>query len=645
MGERKIFVLALRELWVHVGLSVRSYAQQEAINPGSLSRYLNGGVLPAEEFVLDLVDAAQRKTGLNFVEDTRRLRELLRAAQEAQPSNWGATKRWKAMEHKQRARADLAEADAAATAEEVLRLRRLLEDRSAVGDDELAVAREKLRSAEFRIVALEQECASLRASLDGGPRRPEKSSSWTFYASSLAARDWSTEAITTVDSNTDQVMSQLADPAAPEVVSRRGTVVQYPGSGKTANVVGLIAKSIDVGYRLVIVLTGNLNVVRRQAQRQIDEGLPRGQTVPNIYRLTTQDSDYRLLAQNLSALEFEKHYPDLALNAPENLRDSSVRLVVVKKNRMVLRKLLNDLHATRTPLDEIPALIVDIDTDVHQPGSIVPAITTRLLQALPRAQYVSYVSSPLFVDDQKYDFLVSSPRPSGYLGARELFDISGERAHVRRVDAGDIGLCEAVDMFVLTAALKVYRDPDSLRRHTMVVATGPRIEEQRTMRERLDALWRIGGFEGDAGRERLRMLLDNDVRPVSGLPLPDSFDELRPCLSEALKRIGGYPVATDTAAGEDRMWQIAVQSRATQEFTGDGLTVLYLDASVFTASMPRLLELWFGHRTGYEDLVRLYIPSRLGSRDAYEVLSEFWRSDDELRTELPSLIEIEPEPD
>ncbi|HYQ68090.1 hypothetical protein [Actinophytocola sp.] len=60
----------MREFWLllaHTGASVRSYARQQAIDPASVSRYLNGAVLPADEFVIDLIDAVRRATGQDLV--------------------------------------------------------------------------------------------------------------------------------------------------------------------------------------------------------------------------------------------------------------------------------------------------------------------------------------------------------------------------------------------------------------------------------------------------------------------------------------------------------------------------------------------------------------------------------------------------
>src|SRR5690606_30576208 len=127
----------------------------------------------------------------------------------------------------------------------------------------------------------------------------------------------------------------------------KGLVVGYVQSGKTANFTGVIAKGIDAGYRLVIVLTGTIELLRAQTQRRLDmelvgqENLLQGLDpedpkflkefdysndtdwvegnfiehgpaldqpgVPRVRRVTTRGSDYRRLPQGLSRLRFDLH--------------------------------------------------------------------------------------------------------------------------------------------------------------------------------------------------------------------------------------------------------------------------------------------------------------------------------------------------
>ena len=43
-------------------------------------------------------------------------------------------------------------------------------------------------------------------------------------------------------------------------------------SGKTATYAALMAKAADAGYRMIILLTGTLENVRRQTQERLDSG-------------------------------------------------------------------------------------------------------------------------------------------------------------------------------------------------------------------------------------------------------------------------------------------------------------------------------------------------------------------------------------
>ena len=146
-------------------------------------------------------------------------------------------------------------------------------------------------------------------------------------------------------------------------------------SGKTANFTDVIGKAIDAGYRLVVVLTGTIDVLRKQTQRRIDMELvgkenilrgvdpndpetaihvdyqddpdwakfvefgflPSSVNCPDIIRLTGRDFDYKSLRAGIVALEFEKVDKTRPLIAPVNLPSSSARIVVVK-NKAVLKK-------------------------------------------------------------------------------------------------------------------------------------------------------------------------------------------------------------------------------------------------------------------------------------------------------------------
>lgn len=524
---------------------------------------------------------------------------------------------------------------------------------------------------------------------------------WPMYAELLSRKGWPDHAITALDMATESVVERLSDPTRPEAYQSKGLVVGYVQSGKTANFTGVIARAMDAGYRLVIVLGGTLNLLRDQTQRRLDMELVGRENVLcgasefesdyaddpewiqrnfiefgaspsvlggfDIHRLTTRYDDYKSLLQGIVALEFEKQEPALPLYDPVNLHRASARLMVVKKNKSVLAKLVKDLNKIRTPLDQIPVLIIDdesdeasVNTSKPKPDGDRTAINekiSQLLSLLPRAQYVGYTATPyanVFVDPSDSadifpkDFIISLERPNGYMGAADFHDLdsadseeirtvadSNELAHVRDVvvtDDDDTGpLRRAMDMFVLTAAMKLYRVEvegvglDRYRHHTMLIHESNWVESHRELLGRVTQLWWKAGYSSAAGFERLRELFDTDLAPVSavraaGHAVPESFDDLQRFIGPAVMNIGGdqqpiivvngdKDIETGTADFDRRsIWKILIGGqKLSRGFTVEGLTVTYFRRRASNASALMQMGRWFGFRKGYRDLVRLYI--------------------------------------
>ncbi|MFD9573833.1 Z1 domain-containing protein [Streptomyces sp. NPDC059982] len=552
---------------------------------------------------------------------------------------------------------------------------------------------------------------------------------WPAYRRLLADKGWPADAVAALDVATDQVVERLADPTDPEVYQSKGLVVGYVQSGKTANFTGVMAKAVDAGYRLIIVLGGTLNMLRAQTQRRLDmelvgrENILRGAdaaesdyaddpawisdgfvtfgSLPStlgafdIVRMTTRNDDYKSLLQGITALEFEKREPALPLYDQQNLHRSSARLMVVKKNKTVLSKLVKDLGKIKTPLAEIPVLIIDDESDEASVNTAKPdaqrsAINeqiSKLLNMLPRAQYVGYTATPfanVFVDPSDTedifpkDFLISLPRPAGYMGARDFHDLdseieesertfgnSNEKAHVRDIvddDEDDTCLQQAMDMFVLTAAMKLYREDVGalgdgyFEHHTMLIHESVRTGVHRELHDRVLSLWRDAGYIGPRGHTRLRKLFENDVAPVSsvradGHVVPASYDELMPYVGPASMRIGGddRPIIVvngdqDLETGEadfDKrpIWKILIGGqKLARGFTVEGLTVSYFRRRAGNASTLMQMGRWFGFRKGYRDLVRLYLGRKetIGRKemDLYESFQAICLDEEAFRSEL-----------
>ncbi|MGW5515900.1 Z1 domain-containing protein [Nocardia africana] len=471
--------------------------------------------------------------------------------------------------------------------------------------------------------------------------RRDRAFYWEHYENYLRERrGWSEGSIHDLDRATNHVVERLIDPARPKPGQTKGLVVGYVQSGKTANFTGVIAKAIDAGYRLIIVMTGTTNMLREQTQRRLDmelvgrenvlrgadesdetarqrvdylddEDWAKGRFVshgvrpsevgrPDIHRMTTRDFDYRKLLQGLPALEFERRDPTKPLWDPENLYTSNARLIVVKKFSSVLNNLVKDLKTTGDRLADIPALIIDDESDQASINTTDPKTWTAenkkrtainrhistLLSMLPRAQYVGYTATPfanVFVDPHDAedifpkDYLIALERPLGYMGASDFHDMdssipdnektfanSAEKAHLRIPDERNNDkdaeeerqLQNALDSFVLAGAIKLFRleiDPEKygrpFRHHTMLVHETMRKAGHRSRADAIRDKWRTGGYLTGSALSRLRALYTEDFAPVTdalkfGDPMPDSFDELAPHISRAARRIApnGVPV-------------------------------------------------------------------------------------------------------
>ncbi len=137
----------------------------------------------------------------------------------------------------------------------------------------------------------------------------------TLRAYLLGNNNWPAPAVRSLDETTDRIIGQMSDPLI-EQFDVRGLVVGYVQSGKTANFTALIAKAADIGYRLIIVLSGIDNGLRRQTQIRLNKelaGYPdnRSNAVPlppmgrQWHQFTTEepDGDFRPGNANYGALQ------------------------------------------------------------------------------------------------------------------------------------------------------------------------------------------------------------------------------------------------------------------------------------------------------------------------------------------------------
>ena len=97
---------------------------------------------------------------------------------------------------------------------------------------------------------------------------------WDDYKLHLKVNEnWNdklTGPISKLDAITNSIIESCADPLKGDSY-RKGMVVGNVQSGKTANYLGLICKAADAGYKVIIVVAGMLEELRKQTQTRLEE--------------------------------------------------------------------------------------------------------------------------------------------------------------------------------------------------------------------------------------------------------------------------------------------------------------------------------------------------------------------------------------
>lgn len=289
------------------------------------------------------------------------------------------------------------------------------------------------------------------------------------------------EATDLIESAVDKIFDKIYFPSR-DAHSRIGLVLGHVQSGKTANYIGLAAKAIDVGYRIVIILTSNNSALREQTQRRLNRDLV-GHTllfpVDDVIKWSEikADLDDYLCPIDNKHFGYEKMTPKSLTSRRdfnlEEVQDSLLDLAnsnsalffVVKKHATsrngsgILNK-LNKWLGQYTSDGKVPlsCLIIDDECDSSTPNAaprgkrgegVVSSVhkqVSTLFGLFKQCSYVGYTATPfanIFMDlnakTSLYprDFIISLPRPKDYFGDVEFF--TGEYPDVyQQIALGDL---------------------------------------------------------------------------------------------------------------------------------------------------------------------------------------------------------------
>lgn len=96
---------------------------------------------------------------------------------------------------------------------------------------------------------------------------------WKRYYKYLEIdQSWKTDVIDTLGKVSDEILDLCGNPAEKGRWKRKGLVLGDIQSGKTSNYLALCNKAADTGYKIIILLTGTIESLRKQTQERVDAG-------------------------------------------------------------------------------------------------------------------------------------------------------------------------------------------------------------------------------------------------------------------------------------------------------------------------------------------------------------------------------------
>jgi len=514
---------------------------------------------------------------------------------------------------------------------------------------------------------------------------------WQRFLQSLQKKDWPPKVLGTLNSVTDEVLDLLGDPTRAGAWKRRGLVIGDVQSGKTATYTALCCKAGDAGYRLIILLTGTLESLRRQTQERLDEGFV-GLDSSGILRRITRTVGVGTIDGRRSAGVFtsrDKDFSKSVVNALGFKLDvfKEPVLVVVKKNRRILENLakwLTEYNAGQNGKIDAPLLLIDDEADSASvntnPLSTDPTEINKqirsLLQLFTCSSYVGFTATPfanIFINPDSEtemlgddlfprDFIYTLEPPTNYVGPVAIFGDDSRRGIVHSIaDADSVfparhkssllvdtlpdSLRVAIRAFVVTNALRDLRG--QVRTHRSMLVNVSRFTAVQ------DQVAALIGSELSRIQQDIRnysqldpeIALQNptlaELRQTSIALFGESdvqwsrlqralLDAALPMVVKAVNQRTGAASLDYAAHRDNGLRVIAVGGNSLSR----GLTLEGLSTSYFyrnSQMYDTLLQMgrWFGYRDGYADLCKLWL-----AEEAIQWYSHITAATEEVRAEV-----------
>lgn len=474
------------------------------------------------------------------------------------------------------------------------------------------------------------------------------------------SRPWDHDMIHSLDISSSAVLTRLAPPKAQSPFKVKGMVIGYVQSGKTANFSAVISKAVDEGYKLIIVLAGMHNLLRKQTQARLNEELVK----------PMETACFTLTVDEIKG-DFQKKQ-NIKANAVLGQK-AGWALGVVKKNGTTLRNLISWIEeAAPEVIGGCPVLIIDDESDqasvnTNEPDedpTTINGLIRDLIEKFSVCSYVGYTATPFanvlisseeVADLYPKDFLISLEKPIGYVGTEELFgreSFNGEQTKegypvIREIPVEDVtsfnsknkkkkpignedelpnSLVNAIDSFIVAGAMRLSRNQWN-QHMTMLIHTSHIIGDHMKLRDSISDYLDLMKIDRESDSEDLKIrfqsLFTDDFKKISDKYSDAkvvSFEEIWDNTSRFIEKL---EIIMENSKSEERLtydrpdplWCIVVGGNVlSRGLTLEGLTVSYFHRT--SKGYDTLLQMgrWFGYRPNYVDLTRIFVTTEMQSK-------------------------------
>lgn len=516
---------------------------------------------------------------------------------------------------------------------------------------------------------------------------------WNRFFLYLKKGGWPPRVVAKLDNVTDEILNLIGDPENSAPWRRRGLVMGDVQSGKTATYTALTCKAADAGYRLIILLSGTMENLRRQTQERLDAGFVGMDSSGWLARERKRNGiGVGELDGRRMGIVFTSRSRDFntTLVNQLNLRIREVSepiLLVVKKNKRILENLQNWLRSYNAGPSEridVPMLLIDDEADnasvnTNQSGQNPTAINERirsLLNLFTRTSYIGFTATPfanIFIDPDSEsemvgndlfprDFIYTLDPPDNYVGAKEIFgdeptvnclreiEDAGQCFPVKHTSSHEIGslpesLIEALRVFIISNAILDIRDEGPMHRSMLVnVSRFTNVQDQ--VRDLLDQEIRemqldIRNYSKLDFHEAMRnpnieLLHQTWLKEFQDVGLEwyeiqkSLVDAALPIIVRSVNQRTGVGSLDFAANRQVGLRVVAVGGNSlSRGLTLEGLCVSYFFRN--TQMYDTLLQMgrWFGYRDGYRDILRIWL-----TEEAIHWYSHIANASLELREEI-----------